>query len=133
MEPCAAHAGPDIILANEPRAYRDAIAGALRCLHPGLAIAALEPAELLPRLRCARPALVIYSEVDPAVELGAPASVQLYPGGAGHAVIDLAGQRTTVADFALDDLLALIGRLLSPAPAGSMALPDGAGGASVCR
>ena len=112
MEPSVTHAAADIILANEPRAYREVIAGTLRALHPGLAIAVLEPAELLPRLRRARPALVIHSEVAPTAEIGAPALVQLYPDGAGHAVVDLVGQRTIVADFALDDLLALIGRLL---------------------
>jgi excisionase family DNA binding protein len=112
MEQRAGHTGPDIILANEPRAYREVIAGTLRALHPGLAIAVLEPAELLPRLGRARPVLVIYSKPEPAVALGAPASVQLYPDGAGHAVVNLAGQHTVVADFALDDLLALIGRLL---------------------
>jgi hypothetical protein len=118
MEQGAAPTDPDIILANEPRAYRDVIAGTLRVLHPQLAIAALEPAELVPQLRRTRPVLVIYSEPDPALELRVPAAVQLYPGGAGHAVVDLAGLRTTVADFELDDLLALIGRLLLPASEG---------------
>ncbi len=118
MEQRAGHTDPDIILANEPRAYREVIAGTLRALHPRLAIAVLEPAELLPRLRRARPALVIHSEVDPGLEIGAPA-VLLYPGGAGHAVVDLAGQSTTVPDFALDDLLALIGRLFPPGPGAS--------------
>ncbi len=131
MEQRAAHADPDIILANEPRAYREVIAGTLRALFPRLAIAVLEPAELLPWLRQTRPALVIHSQVDPAAESGTPASLQLYPSGAGHAVVDLGGQRTTVVDFALDDLLALIGRLLPLASEGPMALLDSAGGASV--
>ena len=125
MEQRAAHADPDIILANEPRAYREVIAGTLRALHPRLAIAVLEPTELLPRLRRARPALVIHSEADPAVALRVPASVLLYPGGLGHAVVDLVGQRIAVMDFALDDLLALIGRLL---PADADPGHDGAEG-----
>jgi hypothetical protein len=105
---------PDIFLANEPRAYREVLASTLHCLHPRLTIVVLEPAELLPRLRQVRPALVVYSDADPVVEAAAPASVLLHPAGAGHSVVVLAGCRTTVADFQLDDLLGLVGCLLPP-------------------
>ena len=109
-------AQPGIILANEPRAYRDVIAGALRHLHPRLAVTTLEPAELVPHLRRAGSSLVIYSEPDPAVEAGAPAWVLLYPGGANHSVISLDGRRTTVADLQFHDLLALVERALPAIP-----------------
>ncbi len=112
MAQSAAQADPDILLANEPRAYREVLAAALGCLHPQLTIAVLEPADLVPQLRYTRPVLVIYSEADPVVEASAAARVQLHPGGAGHSVVALAGQAATVADFQLGDLLALVGRLL---------------------
>jgi hypothetical protein len=60
--------GLRIIIANEPRSYRDALAGVLEQRHPLDTVANVEPGQIEEVLRRWPGALVVCSEVTPVVE-----------------------------------------------------------------
>ncbi len=102
---------PRIILANEPRTYREVIAAACRCLRPHLEVTIVEPAELDARLRHRgrdERWLVVHSRPSPTVEAWCFAWVRFAPDGEPGAMVGLAGQRTTHPTVGLDDLLAIL-------------------------
>lgn len=111
---------PCIILANEPRAYREVIAAACGRRRPQLTVIAVEPDELDARLRHRGRAerwLVVHNRPSPAVEVGSFAWVRLAPDGEPGAVVGLAGRRATLAAVGLDDLLAIIDEVVALARA----------------
>jgi hypothetical protein len=59
-----------VLVANEPRVYREALAGALAALRPEASVVAVEPAELDGMVVRTRPDLVFCSSLAPAVEAG---------------------------------------------------------------
>ncbi len=99
-----------ILLANEPRSYREVIAGTLRQLRPQWPIADVEPEVLPAHLgRCARP-FVIASRLSELARQRACGWVLLYPDYEDRAVIGLAGEETTVEGLDFDGLLAALDR-----------------------
>jgi hypothetical protein len=104
---------PSILVAAEPRTYRDVLAAALAHLRPDANAVAIEPADLAEAVTAHRPALVILSEPNPTVESAAPAWILLYPGGANRAVAVLEGACHTIERPRLADLLALVDRSLA--------------------
>jgi hypothetical protein len=69
--------GLRIIRANEPRAYRDALAGVLEQMRPRDAVSIVEPGEIERALRQWPGAVVVCSEVSPVVVELAGAFVRL--------------------------------------------------------
>ena len=69
--------GLRIIIANEPRSYRDALAGVLEQMRPLDTVASVDPGEIEQALRRWRGALVVCSEVSPVVDELAGAWVRL--------------------------------------------------------
>jgi hypothetical protein len=69
--------GLRIIIANEPRAYRDALAGVLEEMRPRDTVTNVEPGEIEQALRRWRGALVVCSVVSPVVDELAGAWVRL--------------------------------------------------------
>ena len=59
-----------VLVANEPRVYREALAGALAALSPEASVVAVEPAEHDGMVVRTRPDLVFCSSLAPAVEAG---------------------------------------------------------------
>ncbi len=117
--------GPEILVANEPRVYREVIAGALGELRPHLGTVTLEPDELDAALRRDTPHLVVCSDLTPAIRAHASSWVLLHPGGAGFAAASIGGHERllpapTFADLLafLDDALALVGNETAAAPLG---------------
>ena len=102
------HNARPIVLANEPRAYREALAASVAVLRPGMEVLALDPADLDAALRAHRPRLVVCSRLTSAVEREAPAWVLLYPDGARLVVTHLHGREVAAADLDLVGLLALL-------------------------
>ena len=99
-----------ILLANEPRSYRQVIAGALRHQRPQWPIADVEPEVLPAHLgQCARP-FVIASRLSELARQRACGWVLLYPDYEDRAVIGLAGEETTVEGLDFDGLLAALDR-----------------------
>jgi hypothetical protein len=97
-----------VVVANEPRTYRDVMAAAFRSLRPHLEVTAVEPDELDVHLARHAPQVVVYSRASEAVQAGTFAWVLLYPDGANRATISIAGQRTSVADIQFEDLLGVL-------------------------
>jgi hypothetical protein len=69
--------GLRIIIANEPRSYRDALAGVLEQARPGDGVISVDPDQIEQALRRWPGALVVCSEVSTVVDQLAGAWVQL--------------------------------------------------------
>jgi hypothetical protein len=69
--------GLHIIVANQPRSYREALAAVLAASRPGDRVEAADPGQLEVRLAAEAGALVVCSEVSPAVSKLAGGWVQL--------------------------------------------------------
>jgi hypothetical protein len=70
-----------IIVANEPRSFRDALTGVLRHARPQDSVVPVDPLEVDEALKRRRGALVVCSDVSPAVEQHAGAWVRLGENG----------------------------------------------------
>ncbi len=101
-------------MANEPRAYREVLAGTLAELRPCLLVHLLEPAELDETTRWLRPALVICSQLSAVVRAHAGAWLRLPVWGAEPAEIGTgeSGREFLASDLAtvLDASTAVIDR-----------------------
>jgi hypothetical protein len=98
-----------MLVANELRAYREAIAGAVQALRPHLEVIAVEPEDLDRDVAHLMPQLVLCSELTEVVETRCLAWVVLYPNGETRAVVNIAGHRRTVAgDLPFARLLSIV-------------------------
>jgi hypothetical protein len=96
--------GLRIIIANEPRAYRDALAGVLELKRPGDTVANVDPGEIEQALRQWPGALVVCSEVSPIIDELAGGWVRL--GEDGEVVVSSAAEvEAMVPPVGLDALL----------------------------
>jgi hypothetical protein len=104
---------PGILLANEPRSYRQAIAGVLRALHPGLVVAETKQATLDRTLRRGIPQLVICSRATPSVQRDAPAWIELYTDHGPLSFVAVGRENSTVRGMELHDILRIVDRVLA--------------------
>ena len=104
-----------IVVANEPRAYREALAAALHELRPHIEVICIEPADLDRNVCQYSPRLVLCSRLTEAVETCCNAWILLYPNRENRAVISIAGRRTVVTEVEFSHLLAVIDELAPPA------------------
>ena len=116
---------PCIIMANEPRAYREVIAAALRSLRPQLEIVTVEPDELGAYLARHEPAVVVYSRQGEAVPARVFARILLYPDGESRATVSVAREQTSYADMEFDQLLGVLDRTVALVSTVSAAASDG--------
>jgi hypothetical protein len=99
---------PLVLVANEPRAYRESIAMALSALRPQAEVIAIEPDDLDAEVQRRHPDVAVCSQLSPTIETSVRTWVLLYPDGANMAVISVEGESSTTGSFALDDLAAVI-------------------------
>jgi hypothetical protein len=99
-----------ILLANEPRSYRETLATAFRILKPYTEVFVVDPDELDAEVERLSPQLVICSRATETVEARSLAWVELYPGHGSVSVVSVGGERSTVAGIELGDLLLVIDR-----------------------
>lgn len=103
-----------IVVANEPRVYREAVAGALRIERPQVIVDLIDPAELEAALLAGPVNLVIASSLSPELAAAGCFWLLLYPEQADRGAI---GKGLQVgADFepaGLTDILRLIDLSLS--------------------
>jgi hypothetical protein len=97
-----------VLVANEPRTYREAIADTLRQLRPHIEVNAVEPDGLETEIGRFRPHLVVCSRAFAAVQVGLLAWVTLYPDGENRAEIATSGKLVTIANVGFGDLLAIL-------------------------
>lgn len=101
---------PRVLLANEPRSYRQAIAGVLRELRPGVEFEEAEPEELDRRVVRRAPQLVICSRATPTVRAAAPSWVELYKDHGSLSSVSIRREQSTVEEMELSDLLLIVDR-----------------------
>ena len=102
-----------VLMANEPRAYRDGIAAVLRELRPGIEVTTVEPDVLdgsIPRLT---PDMVVCNRATSVVREEVPVWVELYPDYAPWSVVSVRGARSTLMEIQLPDLLAIVDQTAS--------------------
>ena len=99
-----------ILLANEPRAYRESIAQVFRQLRPGVEVITAEPEELEASILELAPEMVVCSEATGVVRERVPVWVELYPDYGSRSVICLEGMCKTIEEIELSDLLSILDR-----------------------
>ncbi len=104
-----------VLLANEPRAYRESIAAVFRQLRPEFDVEVVEPEDLEERLPAFLPDVAICSRATDGVRDRVPVWVELYPGYGARSVACERGSRTEYAEIQLEDLLSILDRAAVPA------------------
>ncbi len=95
-----------VLLTNEPRSYREAIAAAVLSAGPaGMEVFVAEAGELDREVRWLVPDLLVCSHLSATAEARVASWVDLYPDLGSQSRIGMNGERTTVRDI---DLLALL-------------------------
>jgi hypothetical protein len=97
-----------VLLANEPRAYRDTLAVALRLLRPQTTILVADPETLDDCVLQHAPRVVVCSRLTSLVETHVQTWIILYPHGASGAMVHVRGERTTVNGMDLEGIARLI-------------------------
>ena len=97
-----------LVVANDLRSYREAIAAAIQRLQPDVEVMVVDPADLADQVELWRPHMVISSV--PVTRAGeCPLCwVALYPAGKAQVVVAIAGQQTWARDIDLTELLAVL-------------------------
>jgi hypothetical protein len=103
-----------IVVANEPRSYREAMAVACRVLCPEVEVILAEPADLDAAVVRLDPQFVLCSRLTEGLRTGSRAWVLLYPEGEARAVISVAGRCVTTGDLGFAALAALIDQAIRP-------------------
>src|ERR671933_840143 len=99
-----------LLVANELRSYREAIAQVFEKLRPEIEFYETEPENLNWEVTRLRPDFVVCSQVTSMVESCVPVWVELYPDCEAHSVVSIRGETTTVDDIQLTDLLEILDR-----------------------
>lgn len=97
-----------ILLANQPRAYRDTIAEALRSIFPDAGVCAVEPEALDAEVESFSPDVVVCDQASEAVRRVAVSWVELYPSYGSHSVVCVGGERETVEEMQFTDLISVV-------------------------
>ena len=99
---------PRVLMANEPRAYREGIAAVIGQLRPGVEVETVEPHALDASIERFSPDMVICSKATAALEGGVRVWVELYPDNDASSVANIGGRRTEYAEIQLPDLLSIV-------------------------
>lgn len=97
-----------VIVAIEPRSYRQVIGQAIRALRPHVEVVVLEPSTLEAGVARLDPDLVFANRPDASAPDGRPAWVEFLPYEEPPARVCLAGQRRELGEVELSDLLSLV-------------------------
>ncbi len=112
-DPCLP-AGVRILLANEPRSYREAIATVIRKMREDVEVETVAPEALDDSVRRSRPRMVICSEATDTVRGEVPVWVELYPGHGSRSLASIEGRYEEYEDIQLPDLLAILDHAVGP-------------------
>ncbi|MDQ4127908.1 MAG: hypothetical protein M3151_08200 [Actinomycetota bacterium] len=109
---------PRVLMANEPRAYREGIAAVIGQLRPGVEIQTVEPDAMDGSILRFSPDMVVCSKATDALKGLVRVWVELYPGHAAHSVASIGGRTMEYAEIQLPDLLSIVDRAEELAQAG---------------
>ena len=113
MSACAGELRPRkalVLLANEPRAYRESIAHVFRQLRPNVEVMTAEPEELEDCVLRLAPEMVVFSEATGLVRERVPVWVELYPDYGARSEGGVGEERSTIEEIQLSDLLSAVDR-----------------------
>jgi len=102
--------GTRVLVACELRSYSEALAAAFRGLRPDIEVFEAEEEDLDREVERLDPDLVVCSRLTASVEDHAASWVELYPDHEPRSVISVLGERSTVEEIQLSDLLSIIER-----------------------
>ena len=97
-----------VLIANEPRTYREALVAALRAFRPQVEVSTVEPHGLAAEIGRLRPHLVVCSRLSTVMPAGPLSWVVLYPHEENRAEVFTAGEHATIAGIRFGDLLAIV-------------------------
>lgn len=99
---------PRVLMANEPRAYREGIAAVIGQLRPEVEVETVEPDDLDSSIERFSPDMVICSKATDALKGGVRVWVELYPDNDALSVAYIGGRRMEYAEIQLSDLLSIV-------------------------
>ena len=100
-----------VLVANEPRSYREAVAGVLRAVcGPFIEVLEAEPEGLDAAVVGTHPHLVVCSLATPAVREAAGVWVELYPGHGSLSNVGFHSEVTAMDGMELPDILSVVER-----------------------
>lgn len=100
-----------ILIGNEPLAYREVIAAALRELRPATLTVMVDPGDLDTEVIAKHPALVICSRLTAEIRQGATSWLLLYPDGDGRSIVGAGESEHEIPAVDFFALLTLVDRV----------------------
>ncbi len=97
-----------VLVANEPRSYREVIASVLQEIRPDLELSCAKPESLDAEVLRLEPHLVVCSQLTSIVETQPLGWILLYPEGYARAVVSIAGERTEYPNIEFHSLVAVV-------------------------
>ncbi len=97
-----------VIVANEPRSYREVMAATVSRLRPGIHVYAVEPDHLDTEVARLRPHMVVCSRLTEALKEHALSWILLYPDGEDTATTNIAGVQTEMRGIGMSELFTAI-------------------------
>ena len=97
-----------VLVANEPRSYREVIAAAIQALRPLAMVSVVEPAKMDQAVTDRQPHLVVCSQLTALVRSLPFASIMLYPAGSNQVEVRVGQTQTATMDLPFDQLMAVI-------------------------
>jgi hypothetical protein len=116
--------GARVLVACELKSYREAIAAAFRVLRPDFEVFEAEEENLDQEVGRLGPDLVVCSRLTARVEDSVPNWVELYPRCGSRSFVSLRGERSTIEEIQLCDLLYMVDRTLGPSGLEVRKLPE---------
>jgi hypothetical protein len=102
------HGRPRVLMANEPRAYREGIAAVIGQLRPEVEVKTVEPSALDASISRFSPDMVVCSKATDALKGRVRVWVELYPDNASWSVASIGGKRMEYEEIQLPDLLSIV-------------------------
>lgn len=99
---------PRVLMANEPRAYREGIAAVISQLRPAVEVETVEPVALDDAIKRYVPDMVICSKVTETLKGRVRVWVELYPENGATSVASVGGRRMEYTEIQLPDLLSIV-------------------------
>ena len=100
--------GPRVLMANEPRAYREGIAAVIGQLRPTVEVETVEPSALDESIERLSPDMVICSKATEMLKGRVKVWVELYPENGALSIANIGGRRMEYTEIQLPDLLSIV-------------------------
>jgi hypothetical protein len=107
-DPARRRGRPRVLMANEPRAYREGIAAVISQLRPAVEVETVEPDALDDSIKRYAPDMVICSKATETLKGRVRVWVELYPENGAISVASIGGRRMEYTEIQLPDLLSIV-------------------------